>query len=72
MNMIWHTIERPMVRGYECPVILYNRHCLASKHEAIFSEFASWVTVNTANFDVMNTMSIPDFTLTDLFIDCKV
>jgi len=70
--MHWHTIERPMVRGYECPVMLYNRHCLLSKQEAIFSEFVSWGTVNTANFDVMNTMSIPDFTLTDLFTDSKI
>lgn len=41
MNINLHTIERPIVRGYEWPVMLYNRHCLASKHEAIFSEFAS-------------------------------
>lgn len=57
-----------MVRGYDCPVMLYKRHCLVSKNEARFSELASWGTVNTANFDVINTISIPAFTLTDLFI----
>lgn len=63
-----YTVERPMVRGYDCPVMLYKRLCLVSKNDARFSELTSWGTVNTANFDVMNIISIPAFTLTDLFL----
>lgn len=62
------TVEHPIVRGKDCPVVLYNRHGLESKNEARFSELVSWGTIKTASFDVMNTISTPAFTLTDLFI----